>query len=82
MILKIQLVGRIGLGGKHGKTLLLFYEYDIIRICQRFSDLKNSDFIFSPEKKRSQQEVNKIISLVNENLEIINEHWNDHFNQN
>lgn len=30
----------------------------------------------------SQQEVNKIVSLVNENLEIINEHWNSHFNQN
>ena len=29
----------------------------------------------------SQQEVNKIISLVNENLEIINEHWNKHFKQ-
>lgn len=29
----------------------------------------------------SQQEVNKIISLVNENLETINEHWNNHFNQ-
>ena len=30
----------------------------------------------------SQQEVNKIVALVNENLEIINEHWNSHFNQN
>ena len=30
----------------------------------------------------SQQEVNKIVLLVNENLEIINEHWNSHFNQN
>ena len=30
----------------------------------------------------SQQEVNKIVSLVNENLETINEHWNSHFNQN
>ena len=29
----------------------------------------------------SQQEVNKIVSLVNENLEIINEHWNKHFKQ-
>ena len=30
----------------------------------------------------SQQEVNKIVSLVNENLETINEHWNSRFNQN
>lgn len=30
----------------------------------------------------SQQEVNKIVALVNENLETINEHWNSHFSKN
>ena len=29
----------------------------------------------------SQQDVNKIVTLVNENLELINEHWNKHFKQ-
>ncbi len=30
----------------------------------------------------SQQDINKIISLVKENLELINEHWNNHFSKN
>ena len=29
----------------------------------------------------SQQDVNRVVSLVNENLEMINEHWNKHFAQ-